>query len=157
MAAQSNPMPSHVRIFWWLVVAVIAYEFGSAVWYLLFPTPHHLAILARLPPEFREPERRAEFQALIISFFVKSAILLLAWFAAFRRKNWARFAFAFVVLLITLIPLAIAIMYHESDWFQGYPHGSWSDIRYHLGTMLIVTAIIVIFTGNARPWFRSHP
>ena len=76
-----------------------------------------------------------------------AAFVLLIWQAARRRKNWARWA------------LSILIAFELSAFFR------WTEISKYLtpfgqGLMIgqnlvLAIALFLIFTGNARVWFKE--
>ena len=149
-------MPSHVRIFWYLSVAIVTYWVLSTAWFLAFPSAHHLATLAKLPPELREGTRRIDLQIAIVSTSVWcGATLGFAWLAAFRRQNLARWTFAALFLLRESIPLILAAAYHRlDDYFVQLAHADWTDPRGYITPALSIAAIGFVFSRDARDWFR---
>src|ERR1700678_4007448 len=85
-------MPSHVRLFFWIIVALVAYWILSAVWRLASYRGH--------------PINNAIIFVTIASVTIQCLIYLIpAWLAAFRRQNWARWAFAAVVVSMQILSL----------------------------------------------------
>ncbi len=161
-------MPSNVKVFWWLSVAVVAYWTVMTAWHAVFPSAHELATLAKLPVELREETRRADirFPAIATSFWV-AVTLGLAWLAAFRRRNWARWAYALAFLIRAFLLDYIVAAYLYLVPGYGYRHAfleqawnstvsTWSDPRSYLTPALTVVAIAAAFTGNAKAWFTAR-
>ena len=143
-------MPSRVRIFWWLSVAIAAYWIVSAAWYLAFPSAHYLATLARLQPELRESVRRFDLQNTIFWTSFDSVVIVgLAWLAAFRRRNWARWAFVVVFLFRESIPFLLAAYYRRPE----LAHRDWTNPLGYVVPALSIAAIVFVF--SERDWFRS--
>jgi hypothetical protein len=150
-------MPSHVRIFWWLSVAIAAYWILSAIWFLAFPTVQHLAALEKLPLEFRDKTRRVEMLTEIISTIIWCAVTLaLAWLAAFHRINWSRWVFAAVFIIRESMMFLVSVLYyHQLDFFrQSLAHENWTNPRGYIVPALTIAAIGFVFSGNARSWFK---
>jgi hypothetical protein len=160
-------MPSHVRIFWWLSVAIVAYWILGTAWFLAFP-PHPsariLAMLAKMPPDLRNIALRAERQGeiiRIISTVIWSGLTLgFAWFAAHRHANWARLAFLVLFVIRESVPhLAMFVSYyqmHHLDFFWAtLARENWTNPRGYLVPALATAAIAFVFSGNARDWFRA--
>jgi hypothetical protein len=154
-------MPSHIRIFWWLSTGAVAFLASARIWFLVFPSAHHLSMMARLPPELRDATRQADIMDAII--YVGGggiAELVLAWFAAFRRANWARWAYAALFVLGKLMPFAaLAISFHQLDFSLLLPPSrGWGTLLDYAISSLMLAAIISVFSGNARTWFdRNDP
>jgi len=151
-------VPSHVRIFWWLSVALVAYWVLSAVWFLEFPTNHYLAVLAKLPAAHREYVRRADLQNMLIwTSILVGVTLALAWFAMFRHANWSRWAFAALFIMRESIPFLIYVAYyHRLDLFrEELARENWTDPLGYVDAALSIAAILFVFSGNARGWFRT--
>ena len=148
-------MPSHVKIFWWLSIVIVIWWVFWTARFLLFPTAHYLAVLAKLPLEFREAARRSDIQTGIISTLVWGGVTLgLAWLAAFRRLNWARWAFGIVFLIREAIPFLVFAAYHQlGHYMTELAHENWTDPVGYLIPAVTLTAIAFVFSGNARGWF----
>jgi hypothetical protein len=150
-------VPSHVRLFWWLTMAAVLYWVGSQIWSFLFPTAHYLAAMAKLPIQFREDTRRTEIEFRVLGFLIVFApMMLFAQLATFRHQNWARWAFAFWYLFHKLLPFALYTVYKfPIKWSAEFPHRSWLDARFYVVDALVILAIVSVFTGNARDWFKA--
>jgi hypothetical protein len=142
-------MPSHVRIFFWIIVLVVAYWVASAAWVLAFPPSQFSAALTKLTPEARGIIRADMLVPLAVRCV---AFLLLAWLAAFRDQNWARWGIAFLSLWITAVPAVFALTTHT---FDRYLQDHLLDPGFLIVTALLVAAIVFVFTGNARLRFRA--
>jgi hypothetical protein len=162
-------MPSNVKIFWWLSVAVVAYWAVMTAWHAMFPSAHELAVLAKMPAELRDKVRRTDTSIPILTTAFWSAVTLgLAWLAAFRRQNWARwaYAFAFVVREFLLPWIVVAYVYLVQSTGAHYWGALWedawnstfslsSDPRHYIVPALTIAAIAAVFMGNAKDWFRA--
>ena len=161
-------MPSNVKIFWWISVATVAYWAVSTTWYLAFPTAHYLAVLAKLPPHLREGARNADIEYNVAGvLFWSSVTLVLASLAAFRRRNWARWAYSIAFLFRELLPcIALGYVYLVPSYSTVYRQlflkdvwksivFEWSDARNYIVPVATAIAIVVVFTGNARGWFKG--
>jgi len=158
-------MPSHVRFFWWLSVAVVAYAVASAAWHLTFPDSRHLAAMARLPEGFRNKVRVANILTAIVPGVIwNGATLGSAWLAAFRRRNWARWVFAAIfvlrqlisLLVFAVVPVAVfhivpVIIVHD---LEAAPLSFAPSVLLFAAS---IAAIVLVFTGNARDWFEQPP
>jgi hypothetical protein len=83
---------------------------------------------------------------LFIQVFAFAVMVLLIWLVARRRKNWARWLMLAMFLAGT--PSAVRITVQT---FQIIPI---SAILYCVQWALEIVAFWLIFTGNAREWFR---
>ena len=148
--------PTAVRIFWWLAVAMVAYSVFVETRFLVFPSAHHLADVARLPPRERDLLRRADIIAAVIRTTIWDVpTLVLAWFSAFRHANWARWAFAILFLLAVATDFLIAASYHTlPDYFAELGHHDWLSLRQYVLPAIWLAAIGLSFSRNARPWFH---
>jgi hypothetical protein len=143
-------MPSHVKIFFGIVAAIIAYGIVSAVWHL---------------PYFHgRPVPRIALTILIISqVFLALVYLIPAWLAAFLRQGWARWVFVVVAISMHTLPVL--------EFGYLYLHGVTENAR-HAGELLLrgyltsprtiteaallILATVFVFTGNARDWFNKR-
>jgi hypothetical protein len=150
-------MPSHVRIFWWLSVAIVTYWIFSTAWHLLFPTARYLTVLAKLPAELREEARRADiWNGVVLTSFWSIVTLGSAWLAAFRHLNWARWTFAIAFLIRQLIPFAIFAAYHQlNNYIAELSRENWTDPLIYTVLILEIIAISCVFSKSARAWFTS--
>ena len=158
-------MPSHIRVFWWLTVAVVTYWVCMSAWHQIFPAPQQLAGLARLPAQEQEAWRLRDILAMSIQTLVSCAVTLgLAWLTAFRRLNWARWAFAAVFLIRESLPFSV-FFFIDRRWLDVYLGMFVREISAHplnmvisyIPTAVLIVAIGFVFSGNARDWFEARP
>lgn len=160
-------MPSNVKLFWWLSVAIAAYWVLGFAWQLAFPSAHYLAVLAKFPPHLREEVQRADLENSIVGTVFRCGVTLgFAALAAFRRQNWARWAYAIAFLLRELLPWIFAgyvylVPAYGANYRQAFlatlwesTVAEWSNPLNYLVPIAAVVAIVAVFTGNARDWFR---
>ena len=146
-------MPSHLRLFFWLIAAVAAYWVVSMVWVMEFPPAELTAALARIPAAMRAQIEQNAWRITLISTAVRVAVFVgLAWFAAFRRQNWARWALVAVFVLSHAVPFAASIHFGRVQEFLV----RYADFQADIIAALIALALVFAFTGNAREAFR-HP
>ena len=84
---------------------------------------------------------------IIVGILTALVMILLIWLIARRQKNWARWLLAvlFVLGTIPAVPLLIELI-------QANPlAGAISFTQ----TIVQVVALILVFSGNARPWFAK--
>ena len=142
-------MPSHVRIFFGIIVVVAAYWILSAVLRLVSYQGHQI-------------------NDVVIYVVVGSSILMSlmylipAWLAAFRRKNWARWVFVAIVVSMQVLSLwqaAYLYLYGSTERFrevgQILLRGYFTNPRSIAVAALLFAAIVFVFTGNAREWFKK--
>lgn len=148
-------MPISVTIFWWLAVTIVLCWMCITIWFLFFPSVHYVSTLGQLPSQFRADVRRADMgTALIKTSFLSILTLCLAWLAAFRRLNWARWGFIILFLVYKSVPLAVSLAYHR---FQGYigelGQMNWRDYPIPI---LALTAAAFVFSKHSYDWFHSR-
>jgi hypothetical protein len=144
-------MPSHLKIFFWLVVAVAAYWVGSMLWVMQFPPAEMTAALAKVPAAMRADVARNAWEITLVSTAIRVAVFVgLAWFAAFRRRNWARWLLLALFVLSHAVPLAIAMRLGRMAEFLTRYHDWQADIV----AVVIAIALAFAFTGNANKEFR---
>jgi len=146
-------MPSRLKMFFWLIAAIAAYWVIAVVWFIAFPPQAVTEALAKLPPTIRTT---IEYRAWSISFMstaIRAVIFLsLAWLAAFRRKDWARWAVAVLFVLMQVVPLILAVRFGRVGPFVKSEYLSWqADAVF----ALFAVAIFLSFTGDAREAFAS--
>jgi hypothetical protein len=143
-------MPSHLRIFFWLVAAIALYWVLSMLWVMQFPPATMTAALAKIPASMRDEIRQNAWRITLISTLIRVAIFVgLAWLAAFRRQNWARFLLLAIVIFMHLGPFIIAERLGRVQEFLM----RYSDLQADIVTALLVLALVFAFTGNARDAF----
>jgi hypothetical protein len=157
-------MPSHVKIFWWLTVIVVTYVVLSHAWYLAFPPAHVLAVWAKVPARFRDLMHFVNIEYFVIAVVANGVWLALAWLAAYRRKNWARWMITIWFLLGLASPLVIYAWYvlvGNHELVQHYwrfeidaEAKEWENPRSYVVPLVTIAALVFAFTGNARAWFK---
>jgi hypothetical protein len=86
---------------------------------------------------------------LFIQIFVFAFIVMFIWLIARRRKNWARWVL--LVLFVLGIPASVRLI---GQWLRLEPLvGALSVVQ----SLLQVVALVSVFTGNARDWFKRTP
>jgi len=85
-----------------------------------------------------------------------------AWLAAFRRYNWARFAFVGAVLFREVVGIAMdpqllhALLQGVGPYHYDELYRHWFKPRPPLTSLALLAASIFVFTGNARTWFQTR-
>ena len=145
-------MPSHLRIFFWLIAAIAAYWAVSVAWVMIFPPAEMTAALARVPAAMRDQIRDNAWRITIVSTAIRVAVFVgLAWLAAFGRHNWARWALLVIFVLSHLVPFAAAVHFGRVAEFVA----RYRDLQADIIAALIALALVFAFTGNARGAFRK--
>jgi hypothetical protein len=140
-----------LRIFFWLIAAIAAYWVLAVVWFIVFPPAAVTAALAKLPAAIRGTIEYRAWSISFISTAIRAVIFLgLAWLAAFRRKNWARWGVALLFVVMQVVPLILAVRFGRVGPFVESEYLNWqSDLVF----ALFVVAIFLSFTGDAREAF----
>jgi hypothetical protein len=151
-------MPRNVRLFWWISLAVVIYWLLTTCWFFVFPNASYLMMLAKLPPEMRHSTYHVDATARIASTVIWCGVTIcLAWLAAYRRLNWARWAFAIVFIVRSGATIAIAII-HDNRFDQAVVSTSregWANLSSCVVIALTIVAIVLVFSGTAKPWFKG--
>jgi hypothetical protein len=148
----SQAMPQTVRIAFWITVAVAAWGIGDLVWNLFFPAPELTASMAKVPPELRGFARGAGIVlGLILGGGITALDVWLAWKAAWRRRNWARWGF---VLLFAIGLGGIIVTLTRANGaaieMEKYSHPvTVVEVALHIIT------IALLFSPSARGWFAK--
>ena len=144
-------MPSHLKVFFWLVAAVAAYWVASMLWVMEFPPAEMTTALARIPAPMRAAVARNAWQITLISTLIRVVVFVgLAWFAAFRRQNWARWSLLVVFILSHGAPLVLATKFGRLPEFIS----RYFDWQADLIALVLAVALAFAFTGNAREAFK---
>jgi len=139
-------MPSHIRLFFWFTVAVVAiWTIRAALFWI--PAAPYLSGLSRGYVYTAIEETIFGTLPLCVATFA------LAWMAAFHHYNWARWAFVGLflfreVVLFGNVKLHLLISSYE------YLRRHLTNPGQFLVTVLLLAASIFVFTGNARDWFK---
>ncbi len=149
-----SPLP--VRIFWWLSVLVVMYGIAQAIWFLLIPSSHYLAVMARLPAELRSQTQRVDVINVAISVSFWSVVILsLAWLAVSRHSNLARWAIIIMFSVRELIPLTISVAYGQFHNYAGkLGQDEWVHPLIYIIPALEIVAVACLFSEGARNWFN---
>jgi hypothetical protein len=83
---------------------------------------------------------------LFIQMFVISFIVLFIWLVARRYKNWARWVL--LVLFVLGMPGTVGVV---RQWFRLEPVVGVLNL---VQILIQVIALVYVFTGNARDWFK---
>jgi hypothetical protein len=85
---------------------------------------------------------------LLVQLFTFATLILFIWLIARRRKNWARW----LLLIITAVgtPGYVGVLRRVLHFEPIL--GVVSIVQ----DVLQLIALVLIFTGDAREWFRSH-
>lgn len=146
-------MPSHLRIYFWLVAAVAAYWALATIWFLEFPPAAIATLLAKLPPVTRLMIEQNQWKLALIPIAARILIFVgLAWLAAFKRQNWARLGVLVFFLVLQLAPLGFSA---AAGRLGSYLRSAYSDPLGDLSMLILALAIVFSFTGNARAAFAS--
>jgi hypothetical protein len=146
-------MPSHLRLFFWLIAAVAAYWVLSTLWYLEFPPPAMTEMLAKLPPAAREMLEKNQWQLELVPISLRALLFVgLAWLAAFKRHNWARLGVLVLFLITQIVPLILAFRYGRVG---PYLRSAYLNPVDDLSMLMLALAVILSFTGNARASFAA--
>lgn len=150
-------MPVQVRIFWWLSVVIVIYSIVLtvlAVQHIRYTD--YLLTIAKVPPGIRERTYRMDVSVHIVSAAVWCGlILLLAWLAAFRRLNLARWVLAFLFSIWGLYEFWGAVEFHElnAPVLDLIKKGWWAYIL----LTFAVAAVSCVFSSRAQVWFERAP
>ena len=149
-------MPSNVKAFWWISFALATYFIVASIWAQLYPTAQYIAAFAKLSPEGQQ-EVRGETLIFIwlVPISLQCVTLALAWIAAFRHQNWARWVFAIVVVTPRIVGLVVGVYLSRTAQTSYDSLALLTNARSLITDALIVTAIVLVFTGNARGWFKA--
>ena len=86
---------------------------------------------------------------LFVQAFGLAFVVLLIWLIARRRKNWARWLF----LIVGILGLAFYLG-ELPTLLRLYPFAGFLSVV-QMGAQTVAT--VLIFTGNARDWFKQSP
>jgi hypothetical protein len=162
-------MPISVRAFFAVSVGLALWWIYWSFFYFVLPSPEYAATLARLPQPFRDITVQAESRnALIATGAHVTLLLTLSSFAAFARQNWARWALVLYLVALQAMPIGYAAylyfemprvfhtLYQSVDgWWLLYLARSWSRWPAYASLAIKLLMITLIFSPNARPWFRK--
>jgi hypothetical protein len=146
-------MASHLKIFFWLVAAVAAYWVASMLWVMQFPPAEMTAALAKIAAPMRAAVARNAWQITLVSTIIRVVVFVgLAWLAAFRRQNWARWSLLVIFILSHAAPFVLAMKFGRMPEFLS----RYYDWQADLTALILAVALAFAFTGNARAAFRPR-
>lgn len=162
------PMPGSVKAFFAVGVGLALWWIYWSFYYFVLPSPQYAATLARLPQRYREIVVEADFRnALITTGAHVTLLLTLSAFAAFARWTWARWALVLYLIILQAMPVGYAAylyfemprvfhtLYQSVDgWWLQYLTRSWSRWPAYASLAIKLLLVVLIFSPNARPWFR---
>lgn len=160
-------MPRNIKLFLVLCVAFALWRLYWNFSFAIAPSAHWQEFLRQESAEGRQAIEHGAY----LTAFVQSAYYLLptaffALFAGFGGRNWARWGFVVVLLLLEVVPLLVAIytlawrpefysvVHHPIlDWLHSYrlDAAHWAV---WVRVALKLTLIALVFSKNAEPWFQ---
>lgn len=163
-------VPLAVRAFFALSIVLALWWIWWSFSDFVLPSQEFKAAFSRLPQPFRDITINGLFESALIFTSLHVAILLmLASLAAFARQNWSRSALVIYFVILQAMPIGYAmhlylahphafqIVYHSvGEGWQAYLQRSWSHWPSYATVGLELLLIVLIFSPNARPWFRHE-
>jgi hypothetical protein len=163
-------MPASVKAFFGLSVALALWCMGDGLFALYFPSSEYVAALARVPQAFRKMIIEANFQHTLFAIGTYAVpLMLFALLATFARVRWARWGLVVFFVArdsapffhIALVYLASPHLFYEifqpfGGWWHYYLQSYWSSWWPYADLATQLALIILIFSPNARPWFRKR-
>lgn len=162
-------MPRNVKLFLLLSAGLVLWQlewhFSPAFW----PSPTTKAVFAKYPDLRQDMEQGEILWAVYRSTLFVLPIAILAAVAGFGGRNWARWGLAAFLIVLELLPWGYDVYsyYYTPEYFHVI-YKSWADVwheYWHIwthwrpwvveGTKFAM--IVLIFSPNARPWFRKEP
>lgn len=134
-------MPSRVR--WFVVVSLLTVALGT-VWTAVFHAEFEARAAARMAPEIASAVIAFTYGLQIAFGAIQT---LFVWLIAFRRKNWARW-----LLLITTIVIDFPLV---GILWAPKPGMPFQAEVFGVSILMDAFGLYLVFTGNARPWFRK--
>lgn len=158
-SAPAEAMPLSVKIFFRMCVLLAVWWVFILVKFIAFPSTDYLAMIAKLHAYVPDIRQRDIVLTAGRTFIWSSVVLLLAWLAAYRRRNWARWTLAGVFVFVELVPFAVGLydyirLPRDEIFLKNYLHYNWSSPWAFALLAYKVALIALVFSGNARPWFR---
>lgn len=166
-------MPKSVKVFVGLGVLYVLFGAAISAWTLFHPLPIEVHLYAKLPAHVRDEIRHAALLGSLETFAIHTAVFaILAGLAALARQSWARWLLALYFLLVLVMPFVLAYRLYlthpgafpaASGGFAGWlkDYLDWHWLRpslcwpVYIGTALKLALLVLIFSPNARPWFRA--
>ncbi|MGO9135177.1 MAG: hypothetical protein ACLP8A_14190 [Methylovirgula sp.] len=131
-------MPRNIRRFAWLWILSAVMGFAG---------------IALAPPEPAFTKLGATPSMQMGMMAVGGTIIFLIllpffWLTVWRRKNWARW------VSLVLFVISLPALFIDPNWFQA-DHLPSNVLACGL-TLMESLAFVFVFTGDARPWFKSE-
>jgi hypothetical protein len=134
-------MPSRVR--WFVILSLLTVSLGT-VWIAVFRAEFEALATARMAPETASAVILFAYGSQIALYAIQ---VLFVWLIAFRRKNWARWVLL-VMTIVNDLPLVGPMLTQR----HGIPFQTEVLV---VSILMDAIALYLVFTGNARPWFRK--
>jgi hypothetical protein len=137
--------------------------------FAIAPSAHWQELLSQESVEGRQAMKHGAYMAALVqtAYYLLPAAIF-AVFAGFWGRNWARWGFVAILLLMELVPLLFAIyalalrpefysvVHHPIlDWLHSYrlDAAHWA-VWIRIAIKLALAALV--FSKNAEPWFHKH-
>jgi hypothetical protein len=161
-------MPTSIRLFWWISVLLVFYGTAMSVWTLMFPDAQYLSFVAKMPASMRDQAYDLRIHLIIKDTLLWGVpILTFAWFAAFKRHNWARLLFAGLLGVNVAVDLLMANLLVQQligsallqdaslldVYFQNMARQNWLNPWLYLNSTVLLAATGLAFSPQARGWF----
>src|SRR5215469_5053554 len=102
-------LPSHMKMFWWLSVAIVAIWPAEVVWFVAPFVPHSTDEIQRVV------RQTGEICLIAVTALMSAMTLGVAWLAGHRKQNWARREYALVFPVGQVLPpVVILVNMYES-------------------------------------------
>ena len=131
-------LPRNIKLFvslWWASVGI------GIVEVFLMPPPDANAVRLGFTPLVQ-----AVFASVVMAIIL-AICLPFFWLAVWRRKNWARW----VLFCAFVISLPLSFVDKNAFRTDHLP----LTIAAFFGTLIEVVAFVLLFTGDAKAWFKS--
>jgi hypothetical protein len=163
-------MPTSVRVFWWICALWVVYGVAMTVWALLYPGADYFSYLAKLPSSLRDQANQERVYWVVKNTLLWAVpILTFASLAAFKRLNWARWAFAGVLAVNLAVDLLMAnlllqqligaALVHDvrllDVYFQNIALQNWQSPWLYLNSSVLLSATGLAFSPQSRVWFSK--
>lgn len=160
-------MPRNIKLFLVLCVAFALWRLYWNFSFAIAPSIHWKELLNQETVEGRQVMKHGAYIAALIqtAYYLLPAAFF-AVFAGFWGRNWARWGFVVIILLMELIPLLFAIyalalrpefysvVHHPIlDWLHSYRFDA-AHWPVWIRVAIKLTLIALLFSKNAQPWFQ---
>jgi hypothetical protein len=161
-------MPISVKVFFWLLIAFLAWGLWEVISIFVFTPPDLAAHLTHLS----ESTRKLFWSGMYIGMAEPLAIhlfvpLILAVLIVFARQGWARWLLALYFLSTKILPPLLIARYdlqnpefsHQTSFWpviHDYLLNHWLRPAPYLVLAFEILLMVLVFSPNARPWFRHN-